>query len=155
MKKPLSLLVLASMLSGLTVSGQQPSPSGQPPSPAVSPAAPQPTGQPPVTFRAEVNYVEVDARVVDQKGAFVPGLTASDFEVLEDGKPQEVTVFSVVNLPVERTPRPLFAEVKRIGAYSKNFIPSRTFSVNTFRLNSATASTLFTTRMTGRPASCA
>lgn len=109
MKKPLSFLVLASMLSGLTVSGQQPSPSGQQPSPAVSPAAPQPTGQPPVTFRAEVNYVEVDARVVDQKGAFVPGLAASDFEVLEDGKPQEVTVFSVVNLPVERTPRPLFA----------------------------------------------
>lgn len=102
MKKVLSLLVLGLMLLGLTVSGQQPSP-------AVPPAAPQPTGQPPVTFRAEVNYVEVDARVVDQKGAFVTGLAASDFEVLEDGKPQEVTVFSVVNLPVERAPRPLFA----------------------------------------------
>jgi len=65
--------------------------------------------QPPVTFRAEVNYVEVDARVLDASGRFITGLTANDFQVLEDGKPQQVTVFSVVNLPVERAPRPLFA----------------------------------------------
>ena len=32
-----------------------------------------------------------------------------DFEVLEDGKPQKVAVFSLVNIPVERQPRPLFA----------------------------------------------
>ena len=32
-----------------------------------------------------------------------------DFEVLEDGKPQQITIFSLVNLPVERTLRPLFA----------------------------------------------
>lgn len=65
--------------------------------------------QPPITFRAEVNYVEVDARVVDQKGAFVADLTAADFEVFEDGKPQSVTAFSMVNIPVERAERPLFA----------------------------------------------
>jgi hypothetical protein len=41
-----------------------------------------PSTQPPVTFRAEVNYVEVDARVLDDQGAFVPGLTGADFEVL-------------------------------------------------------------------------
>jgi VWFA-related protein len=65
--------------------------------------------QPPVTFRAEVNYVEVDARVVDAQGQFVTGLGQDDFEVLEDGKPQKVTVFSLVNIPVERAERPLFA----------------------------------------------
>ena len=69
---------------------------------------PQPQ-QPPITFRAEVNYVEVDARVLDQKGQFVTQLTANDFEVLEDGKPQKVTAFSLVNIPVERAERPLFA----------------------------------------------
>ncbi|MEZ5283383.1 MAG: VWA domain-containing protein [Vicinamibacterales bacterium] len=76
-----------------------------------APSPPQPADQPqpPVTFRAEVNYVEVDARVLDANGAFVPGLTAADFEVLEDGKPQPVTAFSVVNLPVTRAERPLFA----------------------------------------------
>lgn len=72
------------------------------------PAAPD-QQPPPVTFRAEVNYVEVDARVLDAGGRFITGLTAKDFQVLEDGKPQQVTVFSVVNLPVERAPRPLFA----------------------------------------------
>lgn len=70
------------------------------------PAAPQ---QPPLTFRAEVNYVEVDAHVLDQQGKFITDLKAEDFEVLEDGKPQKVTAFSLVNIPVERVERPLFA----------------------------------------------
>ena len=73
---------------------------------ANQPAAPQ---QPPITFRAEINYVEVDARVLDAQGKFIPGLTAGDFQVLEDGKPQQVTAFSLVNIPVERIERPLFA----------------------------------------------
>lgn len=67
--------------------------------------------QPPVTFRAEVNYVEVDARVLDAKGAFVPGLTAADFQLLEDGKPQKVDAFSFINIPVARQERPLFAKM--------------------------------------------
>jgi len=73
--------------------------------------APQePAIQPPVTFRSDVNYVEVDARVLDAQGAFVPGLTAADFQVLEDGKPQKVDAFSFINIPVERRARPLFAK---------------------------------------------
>jgi VWFA-related protein len=70
------------------------------------PQAPQ---QPPVTFRAEVNYVEVDARVLDREGKFITGLQESDFQIFEDGKPQKVTAFSMVNIPVERVERPLFA----------------------------------------------
>ncbi len=82
------------MVSAVLAAAQEPQP----------PASP-----PPVTFRAEINYVEVDARVVDAKGGFVPGLTQGDFEVLEDGKPQKVSAFSFVNIPVERQQRPLFA----------------------------------------------
>ncbi len=48
--------------------------------------------------------------MVDAQGKFVTGLTQADFQVFEDGKPQQVTVFSLVNLPVERAPRPLFAD---------------------------------------------
>ncbi len=70
------------------------------------PQAPQ---QPPITFRAEVNYVEVDARVLDREGKFIAGLEASDFQIFEDGKPQKVTAFSMVNIPLERVERPLFA----------------------------------------------
>jgi VWFA-related protein len=98
-------------VTGGSLAAQQTAPAPAAPAPA-APAAAEPQGQPqqpPVTFRAEVNYVEVDARVLDAKGAFIGGLGAKDFEVLEDGKPQQVTVFSVVNLPVTRAPRPLFA----------------------------------------------
>jgi VWFA-related protein len=64
-----------------------------------------------VTFRLEVNYVEVDAVVTDAAGRVVTDLTQADFEVLEDGRPQKVTAFSLVNLPIERAVRPLFAGV--------------------------------------------
>jgi VWFA-related protein len=70
--------------------------------------APQPQ-QPPITFRAEVNYVEVDARVLDQQGKFITGLKPEDFAIFEDGKPQKVAAFSMVNIPLERVERPLFA----------------------------------------------
>ncbi len=89
------LLALAAVAAGAVITAAQ------------APQAPVP--QPPVTFRAEINYVEVDARVVDAAGAFVTSLTQTDFEVLEDGKPQKVSAFSLVNLPVERRPQPLFA----------------------------------------------
>ena len=65
--------------------------------------------QPPLTFRAEINYVEVDARVLDAQGKFVTDLKPEDFEVFEDRRPQKVTAFSLVNIPVERQQRPLFA----------------------------------------------
>ena len=87
-------LVTALALSAGSVHGQ-----GQPPAPQ----------QPPITFRAEVNYVEVDARVLDAQGKFVTDLKPEDFEVFEDRRPQKVTAFSLVNIPVERQQRPLFA----------------------------------------------
>jgi len=70
---------------------------------------PPPPQQPPITFRAEINYVEVDARVLDKEGKFITGLKPEDFQVFEDGKPQKVTAFSMVNIPLERAERPLFA----------------------------------------------
>jgi len=75
---------------------------------ASQPPAPQPQ-QPAVTFRVEVNYVEVDAIVTDAQGRVVSNLTAPDFEVLEDGKPQKISSFSLVNIPVERAERPIFS----------------------------------------------
>jgi VWFA-related protein len=60
-------------------------------------------------FRVEVNYVEVDAVVTDAQGNFVRNLTRDDFEVLEDGKPQQVSAFSVIDLPIDRGDAPLLA----------------------------------------------
>ena len=68
----------------------------------------QPAGQQPaVTFRTETNFVEVHAIVTDEKGNFVRGLTADDFEVYEDGKLQKPAIFSYVDLPIERPFTPL------------------------------------------------
>src|SRR5690349_17051816 len=76
--------------------------------PAPAPAAPQ-GDTPPVIFRVEIDYVEADAYVTDAMGNPVNDLKAEDFEVLEDNKPQKVTSFSLVNIPIERAERPLFA----------------------------------------------
>ncbi|HEX2223770.1 MAG TPA: hypothetical protein VHN15_06170, partial [Thermoanaerobaculia bacterium] len=41
----------------------------------------------------DVNVVTVEVFVTDKDGKFVPGLTQADFEILEDGKPVEITNF--------------------------------------------------------------
>src|SRR4051812_16604829 len=75
---------------------------------AQAPSSPG-TQAPPLVFRVEVNYVEVDAIVTDAQGNPVSDLTAADFELVEDRQPQKITAFSLVNIPVERLQRPLFA----------------------------------------------
>ncbi len=79
--------------------------------PATGQAAPSPDRQmPPVTFKVEVNYVEVDATVVDRQGNFVRDLRPEDFQVSEDGKPQKIAAFSLVDIPIERAEKPLFVK---------------------------------------------
>jgi VWFA-related protein len=61
------------------------------------------SGQAPdVTFQVEVNYVDVDVVVTDGEGNFVTGLSRDDFEILEDGRPQKIDTFSMVEIPVEK-----------------------------------------------------
>jgi VWFA-related protein len=43
--------------------------------------------------------VLVDVVVKDRQGKAIPGLTARDFQLLEDGKPQEIRVVDVTELP--------------------------------------------------------
>jgi VWFA-related protein len=98
MKKRLASSLVAAALGSAALWAQQ----------APTPAAPQ--GEPPpVIFRVEVDYVEADVYVTDAQNNPVNDLKADDFEVIEDGKPQKVTSFSLVNIPVERAERPLFA----------------------------------------------
>ena len=72
---------------------------------AQTPAPPQP----PVTFKVEVNYVEIDAHVTDAQGNFVRTLSRDDFQIIEDGKPQALTAFSMVDIPIARVDPPLFS----------------------------------------------
>ena len=79
---------------------------GQNPAPASSqPPPPSPQGP---TFRVRVDYVEVDVVVTDRDGNLVRDLKKEDFQVLEDGKPQTISAFTLVDIPIERPDRPLF-----------------------------------------------
>src|SRR3954466_183823 len=75
---------------------------------AAASQTPQSPAQTPPTFRVEVNYVEIDARPTDAQGKFVADLTEADFQIVEDGAPQKIKVFTRVNLPVEHQDPPLF-----------------------------------------------
>jgi Ca-activated chloride channel family protein len=46
------------------------------------------------TFRASIDLVAFGATVTDNRGNFITDLTAADFELLEDGKPQTITYFA-------------------------------------------------------------
>ena len=72
-----------------------------------TPAPPPQTQQP--TFKLRVDYVEVDVVVTDRQGNLIRDLKKEDFQVLEDGKAQAITTFSLVDIPIERFDRPLFA----------------------------------------------
>ena len=87
------LIALAPLLTIIGLSAQQPAP---------EPSARQDSQQPRMTFKVEVNYIEIDATVTDAQGNPVTNLTREDFQLTEDAKPQTLTVFSHVGLPVQR-----------------------------------------------------
>src|SRR5262249_47053093 len=49
-------------------------------------------------FRASASLVTVDVVVRDASGAVVRGLTANDFTILEDGRPQSIQTFSFAEI---------------------------------------------------------
>ena len=55
--------------------------------------------QAPPQFRSGVDLVHLDVSVLDRDRRPVKGLTAADFTIVEDGKPQPVAAFSEVDLP--------------------------------------------------------
>ena len=74
---------------------QQPAPQPQQPSPAQQPPAVAPADE--EVVRVTTNLVQVDVVVTDKAGRQVTDLQASDFELLEDGRPQQITNFAYVN----------------------------------------------------------
>jgi VWFA-related protein len=65
----------------------------QQPAPPAAPAA----DQTPI-FRADINFVRVDVIVNDRQGNPVSDLRQEDFEVTEDGKPQSIQTFKLINV---------------------------------------------------------
>jgi VWFA-related protein len=55
-------------------------------------------------FKGGVNVIQLDASVLDRDGHPLRGLTADDFTILEDGRPQRIVAFSEVVLPAYTGP---------------------------------------------------
>ena len=67
---------------------------------AILPAAQRGQAPPPrPQFRTGVEVVEVDVSVLDSRRRPVRGLSASDFTVLENGRPQDMVSFVAVDVP--------------------------------------------------------
>jgi VWFA-related protein len=67
-------------------------------------AAPQEAQAPATVFRGTVDVVRVDVIVTGDDGRPVTDLVASDFEVTEDGKPQVVTQFKMIEIDLDPAP---------------------------------------------------
>ena len=67
--------------------------------------------QPRSVFRTRLNLISVDVIVRDKSGAVVRGLTANDFEIREDGRPQEVSSFSFEEISQKALPAVESAEL--------------------------------------------
>jgi VWFA-related protein len=72
-------------------------------------------------FGGAVDRVLVDVTVVDDDGNFVPDLTADDFEILEEGKPVDVSFFALERfrerLPVRPEEGPAVTEEIDLGMH--------------------------------------
>jgi len=70
------------------------------PAEPAAPAAPPPTTatEPTPVFRSDINFVRVDVIVNDRQGNLVQDLKQEDFEVTEDGKPQTIQTFKLINV---------------------------------------------------------
>ena len=71
-------------------------------------------GQP--TFSVAVDYVEVDAGVTDAQGHPVRELRKEDFEIVEDGRRQQVETLSFVDQPLVPNLQPSTAAADSAGA---------------------------------------
>ncbi len=93
-RSPSTLVLLLTLAATFTALAQDSPKQTTPP----AAKAPEPV------IKVSVKLVQVDATVTDEKGHAVRDLTAKDFEILQDGKPEIITNFSYVNPPVSVPP---------------------------------------------------
>ena len=109
--------------------------------PVASQSPSQQASQPP-TFKAEVEYVEVDALVIDERGAIVRDLRKEDFQIFEDGKSQSILGFTFVDVPIETEKKGTEVSSLMCGAMN-GLSPGECLSL---------FSTIYTPRLCGRRA---
>jgi VWFA-related protein len=86
------------IVAGLALSAAALGAQAPPPAAPAAPAQPAAAGQgSQPTFRVNIDLVTMDAIVRNSQDQFVADLTKDEFQVLEDGVPQEVTSFTLVH----------------------------------------------------------
>lgn len=88
--KLLCLLLLLALLGAVALSQSAPTQS-----PKAKESQTQPPKQDEATLRIDTELVQVEAIVTDKSGKLVRDLKREDFELKEDGKPQEISYFSL------------------------------------------------------------
>jgi VWFA-related protein len=107
----LSIGVLTCAAAGHAQQAQQNAPQQQNPPQQQEPPPQQPPSsadqqQPAPTFRAEISFVRVDVIVTDKDGNHISDLQPGDFEITEEGQPQKVETFKLVELDAGLLPSP-------------------------------------------------
>ncbi len=74
-----------------------------------------PPPQQPPTFRAGTDLVRVDVTVLNRSGNPVTSLTAADFEVRDNGQPQEITSFKLVEATGQAPDDDVSLEIRHPG----------------------------------------
>ncbi len=88
--------LICTLLTG--IAGQQPA--------TPTPQSPQkPTSDTAEVVRITTNLVQIDAVVTDRQGQPIVDLRAEEFEVFEDGRPQQISNFSYIGVPPESNAR--------------------------------------------------
>ena len=77
------------------------------------------------TFKGGVRTVAVYATVTDSGGRLVPDLTLGDFEVQDNGKPQEISVFASDIQPIT-----VVLLLDRSGSMRRNFKDRKSTRLN-------------------------
>src|SRR5205085_41363 len=99
---PLACLLIVTLLAPLQA--QQPTPTTQPTPPPAAQQPPAPSDE--EVVRITANLVQLDVVVTDRDGRQVTDLQPSDFQILEDGHPQQITHFSYINAEPTTEPPP-------------------------------------------------
>ena len=76
------------------------------------------------SFSSKVNLVLVDVAVHDKKGETVKGLTADDFELLEDGRKQQIVSFAFEE--ISNKAQPMENRVDAVGGLGEHRSPDAT-----------------------------
>ena len=77
------------------------------------------------TFTSNANLVIIDVSVKDRSGKVIPDLKQSDFTLLEDGKPQQISVFEFQKLEGDNALPPVPAVKPVVSVSSSTPAPKR------------------------------